>query len=418
MDKCRKAYCGDGWGLTGTAEKLPVAVFVFSGIISVSMVAEQTQYRLFFSAAEPSADAHCAGLIKALRQKDSRIECYGVGGEKMAQAGCKLIEITGAKASMAYKAFSQVGRYIELINKIKFFLKSQQIDLVIVCDSPAFNFHVAKAAKKASINVVFYVAPQLWAWGGWRIRKMRKYCDKLCCILPFEEDWFSNRGIDTTFVGNPLLDEVDIDLEQNKKDYTNFDCSKARIAIMPGSRPAEIAGLWQPMQGIALTLKEKFPLMSFAVVAVNEGKKKILVESQLPGFECEYLIGNCFEAARGADFSIVASGSATLQVAAAGCPMVIMYQSSRILWHLAGRWLVRTKYLSLVNILAQKKLVPEFMPYFTSTEPISTAVEQLLGDKEKMAAISRELVELAKPLKSNASEKTADIIIDFLQCII
>jgi lipid-A-disaccharide synthase len=390
-------------------------------MISATMVSKQTKwrqpsrrYRLFISAAEPSADAHCAGLIKALRQKSPGIEFYGVGGEKMAQAGCKLIETTGKKAAMTYKAFSQVGQYFELLNKIRFFFKKDNIDLVIVCDSPAFNFHVAKAAKQASIQTIFYVAPQLWAWAGWRIRKLRKYCDKLCCILPFEEEWFLERGVDTTFVGNPLLDELDTDPEQNKKDYKDFDCSKAKVAIMPGSRPAEIAGLWQPMQKIALTLKGKFPDIRFTVVAVDEEKKKALVKNQLPGFECEYSLGNVIEAAGRADFSIVASGSATLQVAAAGCPMVIMYQSSRILWHLVGKWLVTTRYLSLVNILAQKELVPEFMPYFTSTEPISKAIEQLLKDSNKLADVSRELVELTSPLAGNAGQKVARIVVEML----
>ena len=383
-------------------------------MISASMNKEQKKHRVFLSAAEPSADAHCAGLIKALRQKESGIEFYGVGGEMMAQAGCKLIEKVGKKAAMAYKAFSQVGQYFELLNKIKFFFKKEDIDLVIVCDSPAFNFHVAKAAKKRGIKTLFYVAPQLWAWAPWRIKKLHKYCDKLCCILPFEEEWFSSRGVNTTFVGNPLLDELDTDAKQ--KDYTDFDCSKAKIAIMPGSRPAEIAGLWQPMQKIALSLKEKFPDIRFTVVAVDEERKKALVEKQLAGFECEYSLGNVIEAAGRADFSIVASGSATLQVAAAGCPMVIMYQSSRILWHLVGRWLVTTKYLSLVNILAQKELVPEFMPCFTSVEPIVKAIENMLEDKQKLTEVSSRLVELTRPLaQGNAGEKVARIVVERLE---
>ena len=172
------------------------------------MAEKDKTYRIFISAAEPSADAHCAGLITALQKSGYDIECVGVGGPKMAEAGCRLLETITGKAVMIYKAFRHVLHFYRLIKRITGFLKNNKVDLVIVCDSPAFNFHVAKAAKKAGIQTLFYVAPQLWAWAGWRIGKLRRYCDKLCCILPFEEDWFGQRGVEAVFVGNPLFDEV------------------------------------------------------------------------------------------------------------------------------------------------------------------------------------------------------------------
>ena len=291
-------------------------------------------YRIFISAAEPSADSHCAGLITALLQSNYDIEFVGVGGPKMAEAGCKLLETTGAKAAMIYKAFSQVGSYIKLIKRLTRFLKTNKIDLVIVCDSPAFNFHIAKAAKKAGIKTLFYVAPQLWAWAGWRIRKLRKCCDKLCCILPFEQNWFSEKGVDTTFVGNPLLDELQPCLHSYIKNYADFDPKNLMLALMPGSRAAEIDSLWSAeggMQQIALRIKEKYPAATFITVAVDAKRKQVLKAAQIAGFECQYTIGSVSDTAAAADFALVASGSATLQVAAVGCPMVIMYQSSRIL---------------------------------------------------------------------------------------
>jgi len=372
------------------------------------------KYRIFISAAEPSADAHCAGLITALQKSGYNIEIIGVGGPKMAEAGCKLLQATVGRAVMIYKAFSHVGRYYKLIKRVTRFLKSSKVDLVIVCDSPAFNFHIAKAAKKAGIKTLFYVAPQLWAWGGWRIHKLRKSCDKLCCILPFEQDWFSQRGMDVIFVGNPLFDELEIDSAHHKK-YADFEPKNAKFAIMPGSRAAEIESLWQPMQQIALRLKEKYPAASFVTVAVNTEREQVLQKTQIPGFECQYTIGSVSNTAGAVDFALVASGSATLEVTAAGCPMVIMYQSSRILWHLLGRWLIRTKYLSLVNILAGKELVPEFMPYFSSIEPIAESIEQLLEDRDKLTQISSELLKLAEPLaKKKARQEVAKIVVAML----
>jgi len=384
--------------------------------LNIIMPEKDKTYRIFISAAEPSADAHCAGLITALQKSGYNIEFVGVGGPKMAKAGCKLLEITAGKAAMIYKAFSRVPHFYILIKRITRYLKSNKVDLVIVCDSPAFNFHIAKAAKKAGIKTLFYVAPQLWAWAGRRIRKLRKCCDKLCCILPFEQDWFSQRGIDVVFVGNPLLDELGIDLARYRKKYADFEPKNASFALMPGSRAAEIDSLWRPMQQIATRLKQKYPAATFVTVAVDAERKEILKAAQIAGFESQFTIDSVSKTADAADFAIVASGSATLQVAAVGCPMVVMYQSSRILWHLIGWWLIKTKYLSLVNILAGRELVPEFMPYFGSIEPIVEGIEQLLEDRDKLAQISGELIKLAEPLaEKKACEQVAEIVVEMLR---
>lgn len=372
-------------------------------------------YRIFISAVDPSADSHCADLIKALQQTGYEIQCLGVGGPKMAAAGCKLLQITADRASMAYNSIKHITHFYKLIKRISHFLQSNKVDLVIVCDSPSFNFHVAKAAKKAGITTLFYVAPQLWAWGGWRIHKLRKYCDKLCCILPFEQKWFRQRGVDTTFVGNPLVGNLKADLCGLKKGYTKYESQKARIALMPGSRAAEVESLWQPMQQIAKRIKQKYSDAMFITVAVDPQRQRLLKATQIPGFECDYSVDIVHETAMCSDFAIVASGSATLEAAAAGCPMVVMYQISRILWYLVGRWLVRPKYFSLVNLLADRELVPEFVPYFSSIEPIVQTVEELLRDKDKLIDISRELIDITEPLaKKKASEEVAKIVIEML----
>jgi len=188
-----------------------------------------------------------------------------------------------------------------------------------------------------------------------------------------------------------------------------------KVALMPGSREAEIDTLWQPMQQIAMRLRTRYPSVTFVTVALNEEREKNLKSRQIPGFECQYTVDSVGETARLNDFSIVASGSATLQVAAAGCPMVIMYQSSRILWHLLGRWIVKTRHLSLVNILAGCELVPEFMPYFSSVEPISHSIESLLEDRNKLVQISNSLYKLIEPLaKKNAGDEVAKIVLKML----
>lgn len=326
----------------------------------------------------------------------------------MADAGCKLLENTTDKATMGFNGFTQVARFYKLIKRIRRFMASNKVDLVIVCDSPAFNFHVAKAAKKVGVQTLFFVAPQLWAWGGWRIRKLRKRCDKLCCLLPFEQDWFGSRGVDAVFVGNPLLDELVIDLAHHKK-YAGFDPRKTKFALMPGSRAAEIELLWRPMQQIAMRLKEKYTQATFVTVAVDAKRRQLLQEAQIPGFECQYSVDSVNSTAGAVDFSIVTSGSATLEIAAAGCPMAVMYQSNKVLWFLLG-WMMKTKYLSLVNILANRELVPEFMPNFSSIDPIVASIDGLLQDKNALGKLSSELTKLTQPLaEKKACEEVAKI---------
>jgi lipid-A-disaccharide synthase len=382
---------------------------------SVRMAQQNEKKRVFISAAEPSGDAHCAGLITAIHKAGRDIEFVGAGGRQMEAAGCRLLELTTDRAAMTYNAFWQVWYYYKLIRQITGYLKNNRTDLVIVCDSPAFNGHVAKAAKKYSIKTLFYVAPQLWAWAPWRIYKLRKYCDRLACILPFEEQWFCSRGVQAQFVGNPLLDELAVKPTANEKNYTDFDPTFAKIALMPGSRRAEINKLWLPMQQAALKIKEKWPGVRFTVVAVDEQAKTLLKEKQAGDFVCEYTIASVLQTATEVDFAILASGSATLQVAAAACPMVIMYQTSRILWHLCGKALVRTRFLSLVNILADTRLVPEFMPYFGSADSIADTCIELLDDKRKLRETSHKLAELASPLaEGKACRKVEQMVMEML----
>ncbi|MEN6424267.1 MAG: lipid-A-disaccharide synthase [Phycisphaerales bacterium] len=379
-------------------------------------MADGQNRRVFISVNDPSADVHCAGLISALKTTGAGIEFVGIGGPKMAAAGCEVIESTVGRAVMTYTAIAHVGHFYKLVRRVRRYLQEHPVDLMIVCDSPSFNFHVAKAAKKAGVKTLFYVAPQLWAWGGWRIRKLRRLCDKLCCILPFEEPWFRQRGVDTTFIGNPLLDRLPSDLTSFRKDYSRFEPGRARIALMPGSRLAEIESLWRPMQRIAVRLKQKYPDASFVSVAASQERRRLLEQMQIPDFACEYSVDTVRDTAHRVDFSIVASGSATLEVASSGCPMVIMYQTNRFLWHLIGRWLVYAKFFTLTNLLADREVVPEFMPYFTSIEPIFQRVDGYLRDRECLSRISNELIDVVEPLtRKKASEETARIVVEMLK---
>ena len=382
------------------------------------MDTEPRPMRVFLSAAEASGDMHCASIINALKRVDPNVEFVGIGGHRMAQAGCEIIEHTVDKAVMLYQALAKLLDFYKLIKRISnyFAENKDKIDLVIVCDSPSFNYHIACAAKEHDIKTIFYVAPQLWAWAPWRIKKYRKLFDgELCqmaCILPFEQDWFAQRGVQCRFVGNPLLEDIE-PANVKAKEYSGYSIANANVALMPGSRNAEIKSLWQPMQEIALRLKARHSKISFTAVAADERIRNLLQKSEISRFRCDYSVDSVVESARKADFSIVASGSATVQVASAACPMVIMYQSNKYLWHLAGKWLVIAKRLSLVNILADDDLVPEFMPYFESVAPIVRACDDMLCDVEKLRKKSAKLAEMIRPLsQQKASETIAQMALD------
>jgi len=395
------------------------------------MVEAEGKKRIFFSACEASGDAHCANLIKALKdgiltasskalpksakKEPLEVEFVGVGGKKMADAGCKLLEDTVQRAAMIYNVFGHIGYYYKLIGRIKDYFKQNHVDLVVVCDSPAFHFHIAKAAKKAKVKVLWYVAPQLWAWAPWRVRKLKRRTTKLACILPFEKDWFGSYNIDTTFVGNPIFDNLSIDINDSCKSYAEFDPRIAKVALFPGSRKAEIETLWVPMQKIVTRLRQRWPNLEAIASAVDDTVLEELKKNSIKNFECSYTTEAVDVTAGKTDLALVASGSATLQVAAAGCPMVIMYQSSKLLWHLFGQWLIKTRFLSLVNILARKELVKEFMPYFTSLEPIFGKCSALLNNKHRLIRMSRDLVTLIEPLATGkASQKTAQLALEML----
>ncbi len=367
--------------------------------------------KIFISACEPSADVHCGNLIRQIKSIRDDVEFVGIGGEYMQAAGCELLENPISRAAMLHNVIKDIGFYKKLYGKVKKLFKEANISLVVVCDSPAFNFHIAKLASKKSIKTFFYIAPQLWAWAPWRIKKLKKWCDTLACILPFEQKWFESRGVMAKFIGNPLLAGKYEQVCSSVKTYENYDPQSCKIALVPGSRGHEIESIWPAMCEIALKIKEKFKDAHFTVVAFNEETQEKLKASQPNGLECDFSVASVRKTACEFDFTLVTSGSACLEVASAGCPMAVMYQSNKYLWHIVGKRIVRMKNLSLVNILADRDLVPEFMPYFNSTEPIYTAVDQLLRNPEKMQKLSNDLVELTKPLaRLNAQENAANLI--------
>ena len=217
------------------------------------------------------------------------------------------------------------------------------------------------------------------------------------------------------FVSNPLLDGVTQDLTPHIRNYAAYDPNQVKVGLMPGSRSAEIDLLWQPMQEIAIQIKQTCPQATFTVVATDNDRKALLSSLEIPEFDCEYSVDSVRETAKRMDFCLVTSGSATVEVATVGCPMIVMYKASRLGWYLAARWLIKTPYMSLVNILANRELVPEFMPYFTSIDPLVDAARSLIQSPKQLAQTSEDLIKITQPLaRQNTADTVAHIALDMV----
>ncbi|MCK4629249.1 MAG: lipid-A-disaccharide synthase [Sedimentisphaerales bacterium] len=366
---------------------------------------------IFISAAETSADKHAAALVGQLRRELPEIDCVGLGGPAMRRQGCNLLENLVDRSAMLTHAISQVGSYYKLLGRIKRYFRERRPSLIVVIDSPAWNFHVAKAAKDLGIPVLYYIVPQLWAWGAWRADKLRRRVDRLACILPFEQQWFSERDIQVDYVGHPLFDDDNIvktsGLRNEKNNHNDFPT----IALLPGSRGHEIERLWPVMLKIGCRVQEEFPRARFVTTVANKRYEKILKEQASGKLDVEIRRTSIEAVTRYADLTLVASGTATLEVAAQHCPMIVMYHVNPALWHLAGRWIVKSKYICLVNILADKELVPEFIPLGFRKKQVTRKVLELLNDTDQLRQMRNDLRELIEPIvQPGATKKVVEII--------
>ncbi len=369
----------------------------------------QEQIRtIFVSAAEASGDMHAAALIRQIKQQFPNTRCEGLGGPRMGDAGCSIIENLVRRSAMLTHAVAQVPFYFKLLKRIKEHFARQRPDMVVLVDSFAWNSHVGKAARQLGIPVLYYIPPQLWAWGAWRAGKLRRCADKVACIFPFEQEWFSRRNIDANYVGHPLFDDPHpVDLPKLPPNTSHYPT----IALLPGSRTHEIDYLWQPMQKIAGRIKERYPNARFLTAAPDNDKVEILRTTADADLQIDIRQMSIEAATRYADLALVASGTATLEVAAQSCPMIVLYHVNRLHWHLVGKWLIKTRHISLVNILANKELVPEFIPFYGHTEKVASAALAILADENKRQLLRQELKELLKPiLVPGAARKVTEIM--------
>ena len=368
------------------------------------------------SAAEASGDLHAGRLIEAIRRRMPSARFVGVAGPHMAAAGCEVLADLTPKASMLGWPILRLGYYIRKIMRIQKLIRRLRPDIHVPVDSPAMNWHLMKAAKKVGTPVVYYIAPQVWAWASWRVKKLAKLTDRVACILPFEQEYLRSRGVQATYVGHPLFDTLGQRCQSEPDTLHAWWTGKWRVALLPGSRRDEIKSHTPALLDVAEAIRRRWP-GSICTITARDEKTAEIIRKLCGETTVEIAVTRTREVLAESHFAVAVSGTVTLEAAYFGVPMVIFYRVNRLAYGL-GRWLVHTPHLSLVNILSRRRIVPELMPWHGGTKELVRVVMELLSDVGYLVQVRRELTELVKPLRveppQTASDNAAELICKLL----
>ncbi|MDD4910591.1 MAG: lipid-A-disaccharide synthase [Candidatus Omnitrophica bacterium] len=373
--------------------------------------------KIMIVAGEASGDMHAAHLIKALRELEPSAQFSGLGGERMEQAGARVYyDLT----RIAVVGFQEVLRNLgKFRGAFKLFLKEARAirpDCVVLVDYPGFNLALAKQLKRLKIRTVYYISPQVWAWHRGRVKAIRKFVDKMLVVFRFEKEFYEEEGIEAEYVGHPLLDIVRPSMNKEEA-FTRLCLSFKRItvALLPGSRQQEVKKLLPVMLEAAKLINKTIPPTQFVILR-SEAVAKEIFEGAISrsGLRVSLLEGNTYDGINIADFCIVASGTATLEVAIMERPMVVVYKTS-LLTSFIARCLVRIPDIALVNVVAGGRIVPELIQSDATAQKIAKESVGILSDPERIISIRRQLQEIKEMLKPyGAAQRAAKIIVDFI----
>ncbi len=363
---------------------------------------------VLFVTGEASGDLHAGAVAARLKEIRPDMALVGVGGAKMAGAGVELIYDYQRLAVMGFvEVLKHVPRHAVLLRQLRSRIMSGRVAAVVVVDYPGFNMKVARVARGAGVPVVYYITPQVWAWGANRLPVLARLVTKAAVILPFEETLLRGYGIDTTFVGHPLLDRA-ANLPSRAAARRELGLSEGDevLALFPGSREQEIARHLEDFVATARELQRRRPGLRVIVSVAPT----VRIERE----RCPYeLVANAsFTVLRAADVAMCKSGTTTLEAAISECPMVIGYRTGVVSYAIAKR-VVKIPYIGLVNVVAGREVAPEFIQRALRPRRVADTLERILVDsryRDTMLAGLREVREkLGAP---GASMRTAEIICD------
>ena len=366
-------------------------------------------------AGEASGDLHGARVVEALRRRVPDLFLFGIGGKALEAAGVRiLVEAATLSVVGITEVFAKLPNLLRGIRCAKRALKQLKPDLLILIDFPDFNLHVAAAAKKAKIPVLYYISPQIWAWRTGRVKKIGWLVDHVAVILPFEEKFYQEHHIPVTFVGHPLLDAPLLPLKPIAPADKDRELT---IGLLPGSRDREVASLLPVMLEAADRLASQGRRVRFVVSHARtiEAASFHAITDRAPGGRSEIHTGPVNELFTKCDLIVAASGTVTLEAAIAGVPMIIIYKVSPLSYRL-GRLLIRVPYMGLVNLINDEPLVTELVQDDASAVNIAAAVEELLSDPAGLNKMRGRLYEVREKLGgAGASGRVADIALELTE---
>ena len=371
--------------------------------------------KVFISVGEPSGDFHASALIRALKSHE-KIDVYGIAGPGMQQEGClpvaEMDELNVMGIGDVIKALPRISR---VKKRVVNWCEENRPSLVILVDFPGFHMRLGKVLRKMGIPVLYYIAPKLWAWGAWRVKKLAEAQDRLASILPFEPKWFAKHGIDAEYVGNPSVASSQMGWSASElKQRLGISQETQLVAFLPGSRPGELDRHADILAESYLALKKEFP----EVAGVTTRAPGISDEKLQPLIDAGLQVINRDEEkyAMRADVAVAVSGTATLELALWNVPSVLVYRNTPTMVFLA-RKLVQTTCAGLANIvLDDRPVMPELIQENVTVDRILAELRQLVSDKSTRRKQQNAFAELRNRFgEHDPSEKVAQMALDILK---
>ena len=371
--------------------------------------------KIFIIACEASGDQHGADLVRSIKKMDPAVRFEGLGGEEMKRSGVNLLEdMTRISVLGLGDVLRKYFQFRAIFYRALARIREWKPDLLILIDSPAFNLRLAKKIRR-QVPVVYYISPQIWAWGWRRVHTIRKVVDHMIAILPFEEEIYQREKIPCTFVGHPLLDRVKPSKSRTElRSEWGLKPSEKMIALLPGSREPEVRRILPIMLETARLLIQEMPQLKFFMTEAPHVAGTLYEEilQRFPGLPLERVQDHLYDIVHAADFALVASGTATLETALLGTPYFLLYKASASTFFL-GRRLVQIPYIGLVNVLAGRHVVPEFIQHLAQPQKIAHETRVVLENDSFREKFKTEIREVCRKLgEPGASDRAARLIVD------
>ena len=374
----------------------------------ISSSKENSKHKLMIITGEVSGDLIGASLIRELNKLDAGLTIFGIGGDKMREQGMNILYHIN---KMAFLGFTEVVKHLPFIKKVQADLlavaKKEEIKNVVLIDYPGFNLNIAKKFKKNGMKIIYYISPQLWAWGSGRMKKIKRLVNKMLVVFPFEEKLYKSNNVDVEFVGHPLVDRINEYQFLSKEElFSKFDLdgSKELLLLMPGSRKHEVEKLFPQIIKAAKKLADEFNLQ--IVIAYSSNIDENLFHELSGQSDCKVITGFTYDLMKYAKFGIVKSGTSTLEAGYFALPMIIVYKISG-LTYLIIKKLIKVSKIGMVNILLEDNVVPELIQNDVSEENIYASGKKILNDKEHYNSVKVKLSKVKDKLGNEGASARA-----------